>query len=253
MQIHEFSSLAEYLNIVLSVNKTFACHHSDMFFRGVKDDTYPLVPGVIRRGIDEGREMGLVADFMTTFRNYTNQRPKTAFDCYALMQHYGLPTRLLDWSSSPLVALFFSLEQTNNAKTRAVWAITPSGMNEKSIRYDGIVVPNEFTSTALDNYLPSYLRDNNSVPTDPIGVSLAFTNQRVTSQKGTFTLHGFNAEPIDKYYERNGLPQIAKLILKSEEFRHAILNELHAIGMKEDDVYQDLNSLTTRIIREHGV
>ncbi|MNR75995.1 FRG domain protein [compost metagenome] len=197
--------------------------------------------------------MGMVADFMTTFRNYTNLRPATAFDYYALMQHYGLPTRLLDWSSSPLVALFFALESTTNAKTRVIWAIEPDVMNSKSIAYDGVVMPNEFSSSSLDHYLPKYLRNNEiAVPTEPVGISLAFTNQRVTSQKGMFTLHGFNAEPIDEYYERNGLEQIAKIRLKSEEFRNNILHDLYAVGMKEDDVYQDLNSLTARIMREHG-
>lgn len=254
MRIYEFSNLPEYLNIVESLSREFECPSSDIWYRGIKDDNLSLVPGIIWRKINEGREASLIAEFMTYYSNYTDRRPATAFDYYALMQHYGLPTRLLDWSFSPLVSLFFALEQNNDGKRRAVWAIRPHGMNRKAINFDGILVPSGFKISAGKNHLPKYFRDNDcAVPDVPIAVSLPLVNQRVTSQKGAFTLHGFNDEPINEFYERNELRDIAKLCLKSEDCRSRILNELYSIGVKEDDIYQDLNSLSVRIIREYGI
>lgn len=254
MKNYEFSSLSEYLKIVASLPREFNCHHSDIWFRGIKDDSLALVPGIIWRKVNELREMSLVSEFMTYFSNYTDIRPTTAFDYYALMQHYGLPTRLLDWSISPLVSLFFALEQKNDGKQRAVWAIRPHAMNEKSVDFNGVMAPNNFKTSRISDYLPKYLRDNqNPVPAAPVAVSVPFMNQRVTSQKGAFTLHGFSDEPIDQFYERNGLTDIAKLCLKSEERRDEILNDLYSAGVKEDDIYQDLNSLSNRIMREFSI
>lgn len=254
MKNYEFGNLSEYLKIVASLSRAFGCHHSDIWYRGIKDETLALVPGIIWRKVDERREESLVSEFMTYFSNYTDKRPATAFDYYALMQHYGLPTRLLDWSLSPLISLFFALEQNNEGGRRTVWAIRPHPMNQKSVGFNGILAPNGFKRSRIIEYLPKYLRDNNNpVPTAPVAVSLPFINKRITSQKGAFTLHGFSEESINEFYEKNQLPDIAKLCLKSEDSRVDILNDLYSIGIKEDDVYQDLNYLSTRIMREFNI
>lgn len=254
MKEYEFSSLSGYLEIVASLAQQFNCHHSDIWFRGLKDDALKLVPGIIWRKVSEQREESLIAEFLTYFSNYTDKRPATAFDCYTLMQHYGLPTRLLDWSHSPLVSLFFALEQNNAGKRRGVWAIKPHPMNKISVDFDGVTAPNSFKYSRITDYLPKYLRNNpNPIPTVPVAVSVPLMNQRVTSQKGAFTLHGFSDVSIDEYYEQNGMTQIAKLCLKSEDSRGKILNDLYSAGIKEDDIYQDLNSLSIRIMREFGL
>jgi len=253
VQTIEFSDLSEYLEVVGSISTTFNCHHSDLWFRGVKDESLGLVPGVIWRGLNETKEESITAEFLTYFQNYTSKKTNNVFELYTLMQHYGLPTRLLDWSLSPLVSLYFALEQENNDTTRVVWVMQPHEMNEKSANFKGVIAPNEFKESMVNNYLPKYLRNNNNeVPSTPIAITLPLLNQRVTSQKGVFTLHGFSDSPIDKYFSDNGLNKIIKLKLRNESDRVKIQNQLYATGIKEDDIYQDLNSLSKRILREFG-
>lgn len=249
----KFKNLNEYLDAIYSLNKKFNCNANDIWYRGVRSDNMKLLPGVAWRGMNEGSEATIIADFLTYFGNYTSLRPKTPLELYVLMQHYGLPTRLLDWSLSPLIALYFALEGESDGSSRVVWAMHPHFLNEKSIGEEMIIAPNDFSKSSIENYVPKYLRDNDDedVPLDPVAIALPFTNQRITSQKGAFTIHGYGQESIDEYCERLGVNAVIKITLDNEKLRDKILKNLYLIGIKEDDVYQDLGSLARRLIREY--
>ena len=70
-------------------------------------------------------------------------------DWLALMQHYGAPTRLLDWTRSPYVALYFALEKAD--KESAVWAINREWLENKST---GLIREHDqyLTNTTWDHY-----------------------------------------------------------------------------------------------------
>ncbi|UTV26613.1 FRG domain-containing protein [Photobacterium atrarenae] len=88
-------------------------------FRGVTDQSYKLIPS-LGRGIEDGVhgdissvEHNLNEEFKRLSAPVlsSDDTPKTDFEWLFLAQHYGLPTRLLDWTSNPLVALFFAVEK----------------------------------------------------------------------------------------------------------------------------------------------
>lgn len=92
----------------------------EMLFRGVTDEAHKLVPSIGRGTSDHtgGDVESLEHDILTEFKRLTVPILKiplaSEFEWLFLAQHYGLPTRLLDWSTNPLVALFFATERNDN-------------------------------------------------------------------------------------------------------------------------------------------
>lgn len=104
-------NLSEYIQLVTtiaSINKD-DLPGDTVIFRGMADSQYDLLPGLARlQNAECDTEKELINDFLTHRPDAFNGLAD--FDILAKMQHYGLPTRLLDFSINPLVALYFACE-----------------------------------------------------------------------------------------------------------------------------------------------
>ncbi|WP_150139011.1 FRG domain-containing protein [Candidatus Enterovibrio escicola] len=90
-------------------------------FRGVSDLNYELIPslGRIPQLIDDdhmltGFELRIIDEFKRRVSSILKYTPKSEWEWLFIAQHYGMPTRLLDWSSNPLVALYFAVYENIN-------------------------------------------------------------------------------------------------------------------------------------------
>jgi hypothetical protein len=102
---YEIKSIDELL--IKKPQEIFKCSH--MVFRGVSDSIYKLLPCISRNPNDIENEQSLFKDFKIKSLSVINRLPNTEWEYLALAQHHGLPTRLLDWSFSYLIALYFSV------------------------------------------------------------------------------------------------------------------------------------------------
>lgn len=99
-------------------------HRSDYVYRGVADKNWELETSLIRLG---GDYINVESPLVRSFRKYAEpgQLPKEgSWVELAIAQHHGLPTRLLDWTVSPQVALHFATAEENHYdKDAAIWCV----------------------------------------------------------------------------------------------------------------------------------
>lgn len=109
-------------------------------FRGVEDESYDLIPKIGRCGTRKkldgtdlvyspDAEGKCIARFKREARPHLMLEPRSELEWLCIAQHHGLPTRLLDWSASPLVAAFFAVKPTGivrgERKDPAIYALPP--------------------------------------------------------------------------------------------------------------------------------
>jgi type I restriction enzyme M protein len=107
MEVHTASSFLDYITIV--EKSSGSCH----MWRGVSKKEFKLIPKVARDwrlNTDLLRmiEDHLLENFKIRATPYLDFYPKNDWEWLALGQHYGLSTRLLDWTRNPLIALYFA-------------------------------------------------------------------------------------------------------------------------------------------------
>src|SRR5918997_2692492 len=103
--------------------------HSTLVFRGLARASYSNVSSLARL---EGDYASLERHLVRNFRQYAHQESPgpTSWDWVALGQHHGLPTRMLDWTFSPLVALHFATAVAPEDEA-LLWAVDVAGAHER--------------------------------------------------------------------------------------------------------------------------
>jgi len=177
------------------------------WFRGHRDFEYQLLPKVLRKTPDGKKynEKELTLMFRNRAGIYENM-PNRSGDIdkwLFIMQHNEAPTRLLDWTENPLIALFFCLytrmeTEYKKDKDAALWMLNPYALNDFSIGKP------DFPNTWSD-HAGNIVRQSFFIPVGtakyaclfPIAIQASYCQDIMSTQKSCFTIHGKTEEPIE--------------------------------------------------------
>ena len=251
------NSVGKFVETVCQIRDSWivGSDYFDPWFRGQTDIRWALEPNIFRLDLlaDEDE---LRAEFARRASQYmTETPPEDHWGWYFLMQHYGAPTRLLDWTDSALVALFFALNDSKNpddSSDGVVWMLDPWWLNREVLHHDAILLPN-FPHASPYLQEPYDSLDSNGhtqiEPNRPVAIDPPFLARRVAVQRSHFTVFGSARDGLTKLalLPDAHLVQIAIAKEKKERLRADLLTS----GISDTSIYPDLRGLSDELTRYH--
>jgi hypothetical protein len=215
-------------------------------YRGQPDAAWRLAPSV-HRGYTPEQERYLTNEFRVRARSRHLGCP--ADNDYpgwlALMQHYGLPTRLLDWTYSPLVAAYFAVHpeyvppNASPKRDACIWALIAGKLNE-SQGFEPLIFP--LDAASYESLIVPAFKNRDEPGT--VGVAMAIEHDaRIQLQQAAFTIHS-NCTPIDQL--PGAETWLRKLVIPNASIGE-FFNELSVLGMKKSNLFPDLPSLASEL------
>jgi hypothetical protein len=236
---------------------------SQYWYRGVSKKNYDLKPKMYRKsGFEAVRKFVRTNtnedEIKRAFKSSATQLmteshlPADEKGWYFLMQHYGAPTRLLDWTDGALLALYFAVRELRRPRDAAVWVLDPAWLNEQMLGENeespltGIALP-EWKDT--DPWFPAAFEDARH-PKRPLALDPPHVARRVSVQRGHFTVHGTDRRGLDRLVGKKD-SRLVKIIVGKAGVAD-ILDDLETLGIAETTIFPDLEGLSRELMRTWG-
>lgn len=248
----KITNLATYVNLVSELHNISGLTQatSQLWFRGQDNHDWKLLPTIYRSRNLNYFEREMIRDFKLLTNELIRKIPTNELEWMFLMQHYGLPTRLLDWTESHLVALYFSILNYSNTCDSSVWVLHPWSLNALSLGKKTIPTSSYPGLTEYTLGEP-HLHNRKVVGHLPIAIRPIRNSARIVAQKGTFTVHGNHVMPLDKIIEEQNSKDGNKIFLHSLTIdggsKLKILKELYLAGISYSVLFPEVQGICNDI------
>lgn len=237
---------------------------TQLWFRGQSLEKFGLIPAVGRpqshngirvKNISEAMEKELLLRFRLRAYQFV-KNTMNDWEAMMLARHYGLPTRLLDWTASPLVALYFACSEDQGREGR-VWALN-------RYPYDG---DNLLDAIHLSQMKPGHdpfeIYKSNVVTSKKLGTKVTndavkilhplHNSPRLVSQSGIFTFHSNPRKQLEKYKDvlfddkRLDIQHLFYWVIPKTA-KTQIVRSLTGLGISRRTLFPDLEGLARGLL-----
>lgn len=259
----------------------------EYFFRGHASYEYKLIPSLYRNQKYYDNEDLMYMDFKTQF--YNELSDKKYIEILTTMQHYNMPTRLLDTTSNPLVSLYMTVDKVDESSNYPIGEVVVMKENKKDIKYSDsnavtilsslAVLETKYKQELYEKIVESIEKNDPSIYKNslsykrfvaevrnelayfdesffspevlliPRHVKVGMINERIIAQSGNFILFGL-------YDYINGNHVDLNTVIKERIFivnKKNILKQLNLLNINDSTMYPDKDHTSKAIKRYYEV
>ncbi|WP_088186628.1 FRG domain-containing protein [Desulfosporosinus sp. FKA] len=268
------TSVEEYLN---AVDKAFAkicpmTGRCELWYRGQNELNQPtkpvrwdLIPSIARSPRNPLMEIIYLSKFKSYAIPFVQELPSfpipngqaAYWHWLFMMQHYGVPTRIMDWSRDALTGLFFALDGRSSNDGRpdaAVWILNPVRLNE-AFSFHSFVKPG-YIPNVDEEIVDLYFGPNAKIleSKKPAAVIGPLNNPHIVAQKGVFTVFPHDREVIPLNLFADASNYLVEICVAANRVSE-ILTELEHYGVTRFTLYPDITQVKDQInleVQEEG-
>lgn len=231
-------------------------------YRGTSDARLPLLTSLDRLGgiSPPHRKRDLEEHILRNFIRYSrphldDRRPHDDWEMLVAAQHHGVPTRLLDWTYSPLVAAFFATRPViGEERDRAIWRLDWQAVHRK-FKLPALALLIQDLDTVLgtsEKFTPWELFANKDAKPFACMLEPPSLDARIVAQAATFTLCSCTSTSFDQFLEAEGLRDALTTFVIPHDAVARVRDQLDLVGIDERRLFPDLDGVASAIQRYYG-
>jgi hypothetical protein len=229
-------------------------------YRGASDASRPLLTSLDRLGATPHSKGDLEEHILRNFIRYSRPhldraRPHDEWELLIAAQHHGVPTRLLDWTYSPLVAAFFATRPVPSgaASDRVVWRLDWQRVH-RHFKLPPLALFMDDLDKAFgegEHASPFKLFAKQNRPFACM-IEPPSLDSRIVAQAATFTFMSAKDQSFDRFLAEQGLEDaLTRFVVPAGEVSR-FRDQLDLVGIDERRLFPDLDGVATAIQRYYA-
>jgi hypothetical protein len=230
-------------------------------YRGAANAAWPILTSLDRLGgadpphTKAGLEEHIFRNFVRYSRPHFDAAPANEWELLVQAQHHGLPTRLLDWTYSPLVAAHFATLAHRPGGDAAVWRLDWQQVHRRfgfpplALLIDDLVTlfPGEGPFTPWTLFQGRRAPEVFACMIEPPSLGA-----RIAVQSATFTISSDKRQGFDRFLEQHGLGEaLTRLVIPEAEVAR-LRDQLDLVGVDERRLFPDLDGVAAQLRRYYS-